>query len=107
MNAKCNTKSNRMRDRWVFFGPSHRVQLRVFDFTTEGTPLAMRQPRPQFAVRVLPNESHRMTKYSLGELAYYGTDPDDAWDAMRRFVPDMLEQCPPELRDYFTRWSTT
>jgi hypothetical protein len=93
-----------MKDTHVFRGPTFRVQLVVFDFTTPDTPPAVKGDRPKFCVRALPNTANMYCAFSRGNQLYYGDDPDTAWDTMKRHVPNLLTLVPRRLREYMVRW---
>lgn len=96
-----------MKEVYVFRGPAHRVQLRIYDWTTEDTPAHLREARPKFNVYVLPASAHPSAAFAVaGSQAYYGDDPDAAWDAMQRFVPRLLDAVPHKLRRYMVKWTS-
>lgn len=95
-----------MKRAYVFRGPSHRVKLRIFDFTNETNP-NLHKPRPEFCVQILKNSYHVSTSFSCGPTIFYGTIPDAAWDLMQKYVPDLRTQAPRELQQYLMKWAIT
>lgn len=88
----------------VFYGPLSRVQLVVYDFTTADTPPAMRRERPTYHVSALDDYRHKKTPFCHGDQLYHGDDPDAAWDAMHKRVPNLATQCPQKLRRFLLKW---
>jgi len=89
---------------YVFYGPKYRVQLNIYDWTSEELPKHLRHARPIFSVHCLPNSCSKYTHFVAGQQLYHGTDPDQAWDAIHKLVPDLLNKCPRRLREYMLKW---
>lgn len=87
----------------VLKGLTHRVQLKIFDFTTPDTPPAMKRKRPTFAVTVLPNSVKASTAFSRGSQVYYGDEGALALDACYKYELS-LSKFPRKVQDFLLKW---
>ena len=71
----------------TFKGPTHRVQL-AWTVQHSSAPASSGEGHAlTFVVRTLPNAAVPSSPFTRGDLQYSGSDPDVAWDAVRRVAP--------------------
>ena len=83
--------------KFRFNGPSYRVQLTVYDWSDSVD--AFKDDPTTFCVKILSKATHVNTKFSSGECVYYGKSSMEAWEHVRRYVPEAKVNRP--LKKYF------
>lgn len=88
-----------MTPTFRFAGPAYRAQLTVFDWSDSLA--SLRHQPTTFCVRVLPQRANRYCAFALGSQPYYGESVEDAWAAVRSYVP--AAEFPSKLQKYLVK----